>query len=75
MAYILSRQEISASPTTSGLSAVDIIANIDGSLSISIQVKGPAFLVGKRVRTARDVEIKRGSDTHKSKTRLTAGYQ
>ncbi|MEA9393126.1 hypothetical protein SJI19_21740 [Acerihabitans sp. TG2] len=40
IAYMLSRLGISAALTTSGTSAVDIIATIDGSKSISIQVKG-----------------------------------
>lgn len=40
VAYMLSRLGISAALTTSGTSAVDIIATIDGSKSISIQVKG-----------------------------------
>jgi len=40
VAYMLSRLGISAALTTSGSSAVDIIATIDGSKSISIQVKG-----------------------------------
>ena len=40
IAYMLSRLGISAALTTSGSSAVDIIATIDGSKSISIQVKG-----------------------------------
>lgn len=40
VAYMLSRMGISAALTTSGSSAVDIIATIDGSKSISIQVKG-----------------------------------
>ncbi|WP_315710021.1 hypothetical protein [Brenneria uluponensis] len=40
VAYMLSRLGISAALTTSGTSAVDIVATIDGSKSISIQVKG-----------------------------------
>lgn len=40
VAYILSRLGISAALTTSGTSAVDIIATVDGSKSICIQVKG-----------------------------------
>lgn len=40
VAYMLSRLGISAALTTSGTSRVDIIATIDGSKSISIQVKG-----------------------------------
>ena len=40
VAYMLSRLGISAALTTSGTSAVDIIATIDGRKSISIQVKG-----------------------------------
>lgn len=40
VAYMLSKLGISAALTTSGTSAVDIIATIDGSKSISIQVKG-----------------------------------
>lgn len=40
VAYMLSRLGISAALTTSGSSAVDIIATIDGSKSISVQVKG-----------------------------------
>ncbi len=40
VAYMLSRLGISAALTTSGTSAVDIIATINGSKSISIQVKG-----------------------------------
>lgn len=40
VAYMLSRLGISAALTTSGSSRVDIIATIDGSKSISIQVKG-----------------------------------
>ncbi|WP_024556643.1 hypothetical protein ACP26F_17585 [Franconibacter pulveris 1160] len=40
VAYMLSRLGISAALTTSGSSAVDIIATVDGSKSISIQVKG-----------------------------------
>ncbi|MEQ4674073.1 hypothetical protein ABN063_05865 [Providencia vermicola] len=39
VAYMLSRLGISAALTTSGTSAVDIIATIDGTRSISIQVK------------------------------------
>lgn len=39
IAYMLSRLGISAALTTSGSSAVDIIATIDGSKSISVQVK------------------------------------
>jgi len=40
VAYMLCRLGISAALTTSGTSAVDIIATINGSKSISIQVKG-----------------------------------
>ncbi|WP_318378831.1 hypothetical protein [Enterobacter sp.] len=40
VAYMLSRLGISAALTTSGSSAIDIIATINGSKSISIQVKG-----------------------------------
>lgn len=40
VAYMLSRLGISAALTTSGSSAVDIIATINGAKSISIQVKG-----------------------------------
>jgi len=40
VAYMLSRLGISAALTTSGTNAVDIIATINGSKSISIQVKG-----------------------------------
>lgn len=40
VAYMLSRLGISAALTTSGSNAVDIIATINGSKSISIQVKG-----------------------------------
>lgn len=40
VAYMLSRMGISAALTTSGSSAVDIIATINSSKSISIQVKG-----------------------------------
>ena len=39
VAYMLSRLGISAALTTSGSSAVDIIATVDGAKSISIQVK------------------------------------
>lgn len=39
VAYMLSRLGISAALTTSGSSAVDIIATINGAKSISIQVK------------------------------------
>lgn len=40
ISYMLSRLGISAALTTSGSSRVDIIATVDGSKSISIQVKG-----------------------------------
>lgn len=40
VAYMLSRLGVSAALTTSGSSAVDIIATINGAKSISIQVKG-----------------------------------
>ncbi|MEY8769009.1 hypothetical protein AB6T85_00950 [Erwinia sp. ACCC 02193] len=56
VAYMLSRLGISAALTTSGSSAVDIIATIDGSKSISIQVKGSwarsaprQWMVGKHI--------------------------
>lgn len=59
VAYMLSRQGISAALTTSGSSAVDIIATIDGSKSISIQVKGSwarsqprQWMVGKHMPAA-----------------------
>ncbi|MGE5988667.1 hypothetical protein ACQJ21_21075 [Klebsiella michiganensis] len=40
VAYMLSRLGISVALTTSGTSSVDLIATVDGSKSISIQVKG-----------------------------------
>ncbi len=59
IAYMLSRLGISAALTTSGSSAVDIIATIDGSKSISIQVKGSwarsqprQWMVGKHMPAA-----------------------
>lgn len=59
VAYMLSRLGISAALTTSGSSAVDIIATIDGSKSISIQVKGSwarsqprQWMVGKHMPAA-----------------------
>ncbi|MBV4366276.1 hypothetical protein [Erwinia phyllosphaerae] len=58
VAYMLSKLGISAALTTSGSSAVDIIATIDGSKSISIQVKGSwartqprQWMVGKHIPT------------------------
>lgn len=61
VAYMLSRLGISAALTTSGSSAVDIIATIDGSKSISIQVKGSwarsqprQWMVGKKRPHASD---------------------
>jgi len=58
IAYMLSRLGISAALTTSGSSAVDIIATINGSKSISIQVKGSwarsqprQWMVGKHMPT------------------------
>lgn len=59
IAYMLSRLGISAALTTSGSSAVDIIATVDGSKSISIQVKGSwarsqprQWMVGKHTPAA-----------------------
>lgn len=56
VAYMLSRLGISAALTTSGSSAVDIIATINGAKSISIQVKGSwarsqprQWMVGKHI--------------------------
>lgn len=58
VAYMLSRLGIRAALTTSGSSAVDVIATIDGSKSISIQVKGSwartqprQWMVGKHIPT------------------------
>lgn len=58
VAYMLSRLGISAALTTSGTSAIDIIATFDGSKSISIQVKGSwarsqprQWMVGKHMPT------------------------
>lgn len=59
IAYMLSRLGISAALTTSGSSAVDIIATVNGSKSISIQVKGSwarsqprQWMVGKHMPAA-----------------------
>ncbi|HCL6635651.1 TPA: hypothetical protein N2Q63_005337 [Citrobacter freundii] len=59
IAYMLSRLGISAALTTSGTSAVDIIATVNGSKSISIQVKGSwarsqprQWMVGKHMPAA-----------------------
>lgn len=59
VAYMLSRLGISAALTTSGSSAVDIIATVNGAKSISIQVKGSwarsaprQWTVGKHVPKA-----------------------
>nr|EIP1107218.1 hypothetical protein [Citrobacter freundii] len=59
IAYMLSRLGISAALTTSGSSAVDIIATVNGSKSISIQVKSSwarsqprQWMVGKHMPAA-----------------------
>ena len=61
IAYMLSRLGISSALTTSGTSAVDIIATIDGSKSISVQVKASwartaprQWMVGKNKPHASD---------------------